>query len=147
MAEIIKEYSNDEITIVWKPSLCIHSTRCWKGNSGLRSVFNPSEKPWIKPTGAPTADIIERVNNCPSGALSFFYKNGNATGIEIKENNKVEVVPNGPLLVYGNIQVKLRNGEQSSKHNITAFCRCGASSNKPYCDGTHVGIRFNDEPL
>ena len=72
MTEITKKYSNKDITIVWKPSVCIHSTLCWKGEKGLRQVFNPAEKPWIKPEGATTEEIIERINNCPSGAISFF---------------------------------------------------------------------------
>lgn len=66
---IVKEYSNDDITVVWKPNRCIHSKRCWKG---LLSVFNPKEKPWIKMDGADTDRIIEQVNQCPSGALSYY---------------------------------------------------------------------------
>ncbi len=74
MKNISKKYSNGEITIVWKPGTCIHSTICWKGVTGLSSVFNPVEKPWIKPQGAPTDEIIEQIKKCPSGALSFYYK-------------------------------------------------------------------------
>ena len=73
MEEVIKKYSNDDITIVWQPNLCINSTLCWKGESGLLSVFDPSAKPWIDPNGAPTPEIIKRINACPSGALSFYY--------------------------------------------------------------------------
>lgn len=73
MKEIVKKYDNGEITIVWKPSVCTHSTRCWKGPEGLLSVFNPMEKPWIKPEGASTDRIIEQIKKCPSGALSFYY--------------------------------------------------------------------------
>lgn len=73
MDNIIKKYSNGEITIVWKPSLCIHSTKCWKGKEGLSEVFNPMEKPWIKPAGAETKRIIQQVEGCPSKALSFYY--------------------------------------------------------------------------
>lgn len=72
MKDITKKYSNADITIVWKPGTCIHSTLCWKGEAGLRSVFNPSEKPWIKPAGASTDDIIKRIEACPSGALSYY---------------------------------------------------------------------------
>lgn len=70
--DLTKKYSNGEVTIVWKPTLCIHSTNCWKGEHGLPEVFNPMEKLWIKPEGASTEKIIEQVNKCPSGALSFF---------------------------------------------------------------------------
>ena len=134
MKDITKKYSNGEITIVWKPSACIHSTHCWKGEKGLRAVFNPAEKPWIKPEAAPTEEIIQRVNNCPSGALSFYYNEAESI---------MEAVPNGPLLVYGNITVKHASGNTEQKSKVTAFCRCGASSNKPYCDGTHTRINFS----
>lgn len=69
---ITKKYSNGEVTIVWKPDLCAHSAICWKGEDGLMEVFNPREKPWIKPEGASTERIIEQVKKCPSGALSYF---------------------------------------------------------------------------
>ena len=142
MTEITKKYSNEDITIVWKPSVCIHSTLCWKGEKGLRQVFNPAEKPWIKPEGASTAEIIERINNCPSGAISFYYNNEANKTIETKAESIVEAMPNGPLLVYGNITIKHSNGETEQKNKVTAFCRCGASSNKPYCDGTHTKNGF-----
>jgi CDGSH-type Zn-finger protein len=54
----------------------------------------------------------------------------------------VEVSPNGPLLVYGNILVKDKDGNETQKNKVTAFCRCGSSGNKPYCDGTHRKINF-----
>ncbi len=71
------KYSNDEITIVWKPVLCQHSTLCWKGTEGLLSVFNPTMRPWIKPDAASSEEIIKRVNTCPSGALSFYFNQDN----------------------------------------------------------------------
>ncbi|HVT86930.1 MAG TPA: (4Fe-4S)-binding protein [Chitinophagaceae bacterium] len=63
------KYSNGEITVIWKPDVCQHSTLCWKG---LIEVFNPRERPWIKMDGATTKRIIEQVKKCPSGALSYF---------------------------------------------------------------------------
>jgi uncharacterized Fe-S cluster protein YjdI len=71
-AEIIKEYSNGEVTIVWKPQTCIHSTICWKGRDGLAEVFQPTQKPWITPMGAPTEKITAQIGKCPSGALSYY---------------------------------------------------------------------------
>ncbi|MFY8021273.1 MAG: (4Fe-4S)-binding protein, partial [Bacteroidia bacterium] len=49
MEQIIKTYETDEISVTWKPSLCSHSTKCWKG---LVDVFNPRLKPWIDLTKA-----------------------------------------------------------------------------------------------
>jgi uncharacterized Fe-S cluster protein YjdI len=62
------KYTNGEVTIIWKPNVCMHSTICWKN---LRSVFDPFVKPWINIQGASTERIIEQVKQCPSGALSF----------------------------------------------------------------------------
>jgi uncharacterized Fe-S cluster protein YjdI len=65
-----KQYTNGEVTVVWKPDVCIHSARCWKG---LIAVFNPKKRPWISMDGAPTEIIVQQVQQCPSGALSFYY--------------------------------------------------------------------------
>ena len=69
MKNITKKYSNGEVTIVWKPDLCIHSGICAKG---LSEVFHPRELPWITPEKSTTEKIVEQVKKCPSGALSFF---------------------------------------------------------------------------
>lgn len=63
-------YSNDEITVVWKPGFCQHSTRCF---TQLPEVFNPRIKKWIDPNGASPEKIDEQVKRCPSGALRFYY--------------------------------------------------------------------------
>jgi uncharacterized Fe-S cluster protein YjdI len=72
MKDITKKYSNGEVTIVWKPAMCIHSTICWKHATGLPEVFNPMIRPWIKPENSTTEKMIEQVKKCPSGALSFY---------------------------------------------------------------------------
>lgn len=139
MDEIIKEYSNGEVTIVWKPAQCIHSTKCFKG---LGDVFDPRKRPWITPEKSTTDKIIEQVNKCPSGALSFYLNEKKDEQVAVEVETIVEPTTNGPLLVYGNLSVKTPSGEVVRKSKVTAFCRCGASSNKPYCDGTHSKINF-----
>jgi uncharacterized Fe-S cluster protein YjdI len=140
MKSVTKQYTNGEVTIVWKNDQCIHSTLCWKG---LNSVFNPTERPWIKPDGATTDAIVEQVKKCPSGALSYFMNSEiNHESIKVDAETIIEAALNGPLLVYGNVLVKDGSGNETKKNNVTAFCRCGASSNKPFCDGTHKKIGF-----
>jgi uncharacterized Fe-S cluster protein YjdI/CDGSH-type Zn-finger protein len=137
-----KRYSNDEITVVWKPSACIHSTNCWKS---LIRVFNPKKRPWIHMEGATTEEIISTVEKCPSGALSYLVD-----GAEIRENEsletKVEVLPNGPLIIYGTLRVVLADGTETLRSKTTAFCRCGGSKTKPFCDGSHKANQFSDAP-
>ena len=64
------KYANDEITVLWKPEFCQHSTRCW---TQLPQVFKPSMKKWIDVDGATAERIKEQVARCPSGALVFMY--------------------------------------------------------------------------
>lgn len=138
--DITKKYTNNEITVVWKPNTCIHSTICWKG---LGDVFNPTKKPWINMENAQTDAIIEQINKCPSGALSYYYnKEQHEETTDIITETIIEASPNGPLLVYGNITLKDASGNESIKNKVTALCRCGNSSNKPFCDGTHRKINF-----
>ncbi len=63
-----KEYSNGEITILWKPEKCIHSGICVKT---LPKVYNPKERPWIKLKNATSKELINQVSKCPSEALSI----------------------------------------------------------------------------
>ena len=63
-----REYSKEDVTVIWKPELCQHSTLCFKG---LRSVFDPSKRPWVNMDGASVQRILEQVRRCPSGALSY----------------------------------------------------------------------------
>jgi len=66
--DITKRYSNGEVTVIWKPSVCIHSAICARG---LPKVFDPRRRQWIELQHADTATIIAQVEACPSGALSY----------------------------------------------------------------------------
>ena len=140
MKDIKKEYTNGEVTIVWKPDQCIHSGNCFRG---LNEVFNPQKRPWVSPDGTTSQKIIDQIKRCPSGALSYFMNKDGAVGAESSPESTtlIEPTPNGPLLVHGNITVKAGD-DTVTKSKVTAFCRCGGSANKPYCDGTHRRINF-----
>lgn len=154
---IVKKYSNGEITVVWKPDKCIHSTLCWHG---LPDVFNPKIRPWINAEAASSAHIVEQVRKCPSGALSCFYNDGRDNAAEkttasadkttasaetaasavkptVSGETTIEMMPNGPLLVMGNLRIVRKDGSVDIATEQTAFCRCGGTKNHPYCDGTH----------
>ncbi len=141
MKDITKNYSNGEVTVVWKPQLCIHSAICFKG---LPTVFDPRVRPWIKPEGATTDQIVNQVSRCPSGALSIIKHEKSQTNInnmedsEVKGNEiKIMVMGKGPLIVKGDCVVVDEFGNETVKNGQVALCRCGDSANKPYCDGSH----------
>ena len=64
-------YSNEDITIVWKPKTCIHAAECVKR---LPKVYNPKGKPWITIGNATTEELKAQINSCPSKALTFIEK-------------------------------------------------------------------------
>ena len=67
--DITKEYSNGELTIVWKPKACIHAAECVKA---LPKVYKPKAKPWITIENATTEELKIQIMKCPSGALSYY---------------------------------------------------------------------------
>ena len=139
-----KDYINEDIKIIWKKDLCIHSANCVRN---LPGVFKPHERPWITIENADTEHLIETVNKCPSGALTW-TKLGNEEDEDGGNENKpiqIEVCEDGPLLLKGNCSIKHANGNITSKSGQIALCRCGFSEKKPYCDGSHKKEGFRAE--
>ena len=68
MSDSEKAFSNREITVIWKPGVCIHSAKCVQG---LGEVFNVHARPWINMDNSSSERIIQQVEQCPSGALSY----------------------------------------------------------------------------
>jgi uncharacterized Fe-S cluster protein YjdI len=140
---ITRKYTNGEVTIIWKPDLCTHSGHCVKG---LPGVFKPQEQPWINVDNASTEELIDQVKACPSGALSYAMNAEDKPSEEKLEdaNLLVELLKDGPFLIHGNIKIKHVDGSETLKSKKTAFCRCGASKNKPFCDGSHRSIEWKE---
>jgi CDGSH-type Zn-finger protein len=55
---------------------------------------------------------------------------------------KIEMTKNGPLIVTGPVELKDSDGNSYPAKQRMALCRCGASTTKPFCDGTHSKIGF-----
>jgi CDGSH-type Zn-finger protein len=118
--------------------------------NNLPSVFKLNARPWIDPDGATLEEIINTIRKCPSGALSY-----SIDGIEHRDQNErtpiVNVSVDGPYLITGGIELIggdanniIQFGDGASKEHYT-LCRCGASNNKPFCDGMHKVINFKDD--
>jgi len=140
MEDIIKEYSKDDITVVWQPKKCIHSANCWRG---LPKAFNPKEKPWITLDNVSSEEIMEQVMKCPSGALSIKSESENKSE-SVKTDTEIVIIKNGPLQIKGSLSIKHKDGKEETQKEVY-LCRCGQSENKPFCDGTHKKCGFKDE--
>lgn len=133
-----RTYANDAIEVQWEPKLCIHMQNCVRG---LGEVFDPQARPWIRVDAADAERIAETVLTCPTGALHFRRVDGGPQE-EPPVDTIIEPRPNGPLFLRGRIRIVDADGASVREDTRVALCRCGASSNKPFCDGSHRKIGF-----
>ena len=85
--------------------------------------------------------LAEVVESCPTGALHF-RRLDDGPQEHAPEQTTLEEVPNGPLLLRGNVKITGPDGEIVREDTRLALCRCGSSANKPFCDGTHATNGF-----
>jgi uncharacterized Fe-S cluster protein YjdI len=136
-----RTYANDKIEVQWEPKLCIHMQNCVRG---LGEVFDPKARPWIHVDGADADRIAEAVLTCPTGALHFRRVDGGPQE-EPRVDTAIEPRPNGPLFLRGRIRIVDDAGVTVREDTRVALCRCGASRNKPFCDGSHRKVGFSTE--
>ena len=128
-------YKGKQISIHFDGKKCIHSRRCVLT---LPKVFQANaEGPWINADNASPEEIAALARECPSGAITYERHDGgnNDTAPSI---NTLNVRENGPLAIHANLNID----DKDAGYRAT-LCRCGASSNKPYCDGSHVDAKFS----
>jgi CDGSH-type Zn-finger protein len=137
-----KDFVGKKIIVHDNRRICSHAAECV---NTLPSVFKLNSKPWIEPDAAEVNEIVDTVRKCPSGALSY-----SIDGVEYRDQNDrlpmVTVSKDGPYVITGGVELvgdNIQFGEGASKEHYT-LCRCGASQNKPFCDGMHKAISFND---
>lgn len=138
-----RNYPGKEITVHDNRKICSHAAECV---NNLSSVFKLGSRPWINPDASKMNDIIDVVRRCPSGALSYSIDGVEYRDPEEQRNPIVTVLKNGPYHITGGIELigeNIQFGEGASKEHYT-LCRCGASENKPFCDGAHKSSKFND---
>ena len=136
-----KSYPGRRITILDDRSVCSHAGFC---TDELKTVFREEGAPWIDPDGAQAAAIIATIAKCPSGALSYAVD-----GAEAPERGgppMVTVTDNGPYAVTGGVELLGVEFAAGATRDHYTLCRCGASKNKPFCDGSHWDIGFRDPP-
>jgi CDGSH-type Zn-finger protein/uncharacterized Fe-S cluster protein YjdI len=130
-------YESDRIVVSYDANRCIGARECARG---LSVVFDVNRSPWIDASAAPAARIAEVVMRCPSGALGFERVDGGPEE-PTPARNMVTVTPDGPLHVRGNLEIETPHGTLQATR--VSLCRCGASANKPFCDGSHRDAKFS----
>lgn len=137
-----RTYEDASIRVFWDSSLCIHTAFCINAGGG---VFDPRRRPWIRLDLADVDEIARAVESCPTGALRYERLDGGDQE-QLRSPTTIVPWPNGPLFVHGEIEVNDRHGETFLVGPRAALCRCGASSNQPFCDLSHKQSGFRDYP-
>ena len=134
-----RSYESNDIVVEYDLKRCIHAAECVRG---LPEVFDPDRKPWIDPDRAEADAIAEVVERCPTGALQY-RRTDDGDHERPDDENVARVDPGGPVFVRGRIRLELPDGSVLEETRL-ALCRCGASNDKPFCDGSHERIEFDD---
>lgn len=134
-------YRGKGITVFDDRSVCSHAGIC---TDNLANVFVHGGTPWIVPEAEEDVQkIIDIVRRCPSGALSYSLGESAET-VEEEREPAITVSKDGPLGVVGRPELQGSDGFSYERRARYTLCRWGGSKNKPYCDGTHWHIGFQD---
>lgn len=136
----VKDYNGKKITVHDNRGVCAHAEFCIKGAS---SVFKKGKKPWIDPDAADPEEIEKIIRSCPSGALS--YSRDGVLYRDYPRPPAIIVCKDSFYKVVGNIELEDPDVSVPQSKEHYTLCRCGASKNKPFCDGTHWKINFKDD--
>lgn len=138
--EKVFKYGGSKADVRWDGRLCIHVGECGRARNEL---FVNGRQPWCQPDLVSVDEVAEVVGRCPSGALTYERKDGGPEESPAPEN-VVSVMYNGPLYLRGDLEIDAAAEDMRGVRFRAALCRCGHSSNKPFCDNSHEQAGFKD---
>lgn len=132
-------YPGDEVSVEWDGRLCIHVGECGRADNEL---FVGGREPWCEPRVVSVEEVVEVIERCPTGALTYRRDDGKAE--RAADRNTIVVSNNGPLYLRGELDIENAGDDMPGVRFRAALCRCGASKNKPFCDNSHEDAGFKD---
>jgi CDGSH-type Zn-finger protein/uncharacterized Fe-S cluster protein YjdI len=129
----IETVEGHDVTVRFDEKRCIHARFCV--TQAPATFLANMEGAWIRPDATETELLCGAIRQCPSGALSYRRKDGHDEAAPAV--NLLSLRENGPYAVRATLWI---DGEQAGFR--ATLCRCGASANKPFCDGSHLRIGF-----
>jgi CDGSH-type Zn-finger protein/uncharacterized Fe-S cluster protein YjdI len=132
----IEEAESESIKLRFEGKRCIHSRQCVLG---APTVFLANvQGPWLHPETIPADRLVAIAESCPSGAITYERKDGGPAEPP-PPVNVARIRENGPLALHAELEIE---GPRGGSMFRATLCRCGASKNKPYCDGSHAAVPF-----
>ena len=132
-----KTLGGTQITVRDDRSICTHAGFCGNRVTNIWEQVSDTDDSLVR------LAVINEVEKCPSGALTYRF-DGDERDTEPDYPVEVGVVDDGPLWVTGSVPVTAADDEPLEVRARVTLCRCGASSNKPLCDGSHTDVGFAD---
>jgi CDGSH-type Zn-finger protein/uncharacterized Fe-S cluster protein YjdI len=131
----IEIVQGEKLELRFEAQRCIHARFCV---TGAPQVFLANVKgPWLHPDAMPVERLADIAHACPSGAIQYTRKDGEPDEAP-PPVNLLGVREAGPYAIRG--ALRLRGQDIGMRATL---CRCGASKNKPFCDGSHHDIHFD----
>ena len=130
-----KRFPSPAITLTDDEPLCISAAFCHSRTTDVWEMVGRSGDTDAR------FELIHRVRSCPSGRLVTEQADGVH---EADLSVEIGIIKDGPYWVTGGVTVTMSDGRTLEVRNRVTLCRCGQSSNKPLCDGTHQEIGFSD---
>jgi CDGSH-type Zn-finger protein/uncharacterized Fe-S cluster protein YjdI len=131
----------EALEIHFEAKRCIHSRHCVLG--APRVFLANVQGPWIHPDAMDAEGLVYIARSCPSGAITYRRLDGGPDE-PAPDVNELRLRENGPYAVRAEVEL-------AGHGNLlrATLCRCGASANKPFCDGSHNAARFvaSGEPV
>lgn len=138
MSDRVRKYRGEDIVVNYDVKRCIHAEECVKG---LPAAFDRDRRPWVDADAARADEVAEVVIRCPTGAL-WYERTDGGMAEPVPETNTAEVSRDGPIHLRGDVEIVSASGETLAEVKRVSLCRCGASGNMPFCDGSHSAVGF-----
>ncbi|MGB6228497.1 MAG: CDGSH iron-sulfur domain-containing protein, partial [Litorimonas sp.] len=129
----------DDVRLYFDGQRCIHARYCVSG--APETFVGGVEGDWLYPDRTETGHLVHVAKQCPSGAIQYDARDGGPEE-RAPEVNTLRVWENGPYAVHAEIEL---DGKPDGFRRV--LCRCGLSSAKPYCDGSHNGREDAGDPV
>jgi CDGSH-type Zn-finger protein len=125
------------ITVRDDRSICVHAGFCGNRVTNIWKQVADTDDTLVR------LAVINEVEKCPSGAITYRFE-GDEADNEADYPTEIAAISDGPLWVTGAIAVTTSDGTKLEARTRVTLCRCGASANKPLCDGSHKEVGFTD---
>ena len=129
-------FAGDDITMTDDLSICAKAGYCRNRVTSVWELIDEASDPEAR------AQAQRMISLCPSGRLVETTPGEDRE--PVFEPPSIGAIRNGPLWVRGGIPVESADGSTYEARNRVTLCRCGHSSNKPFCDGSHEAVGFRD---